>query len=45
MFEKPYLLETNPDTLSRVVVGSKATMPSDAGMKPPKQSELSSPEI
>jgi hypothetical protein len=45
MFEKPYLLETNPDTLSRVVVGSKATMPSDAGMKPPKQTELSSPEI
>jgi hypothetical protein len=45
MFEKPYSLETNPDTISRVVVGSKGIMPSDAGMKPPKRTELSSPEI
>jgi Fe-S-cluster containining protein len=45
MFEKPYSLETNPDTISRVVVGSKGTMPNDAGMKPPKRTELSSPEI
>ncbi|MDX6527655.1 MAG: hypothetical protein QOI43_3166 [Gaiellales bacterium] len=37
MFEKPFSLETNPDTISRVVVGSKGTMPSDAGMKPPKR--------
>jgi hypothetical protein len=43
--EKPYSLEINPDTISRVVVGSKGTMPSDAGMKPPKRTELSSPEI
>jgi hypothetical protein len=45
MFEEPYLLETNPDTISRGVVGSKGTMPSDTGMKPPKRTELSSPEI
>jgi len=35
----------NPDTISRVVVGSKGTMPGDARMKPPKRTELSSPEI
>src|SRR5713226_3558404 len=45
MFEKPYSLETNPDTISRVVVGSRGTMPGDTGMKPPKRKELNTPEI
>jgi Fe-S-cluster containining protein len=45
MVEKPYSLEINPDTISRAVVGSNGTMPSDAGMKPSKRKELNSPEI
>src|ERR1700747_471991 len=45
MFEKPYSWETNPGSISRVVVGSKGSMRSDAGMKPPKGKELNSPEI
>ena len=45
MFEKPYSLATLPDTISRVVGGSKGTMSSGPGMKPPKRTEPSSSEI